>query len=125
MKNQFVGLHADFIGFSASLLCAIHCLALPFLLSLVPLAGSHFMHNHWFEYAIILLSLVVASYALIHGYRKHHHNLLPLIMVTTGFILIAAGHLLPIVWSESLLSGGGGVTIALAHLLNWKYIKRG
>ena len=124
MKNQFVGLHADFVGFSASLLCAVHCLALPFLLSLTPLAGAHFLHNHWFEYAIILLSFVVASYSLVHGYRKHHQNLLPLIIVTAGFLLIGAGHFLPIKWSEALLTAAGGVTIALAHLLNWKYIKR-
>ena len=71
MKNQFVGLHPDFMGFSASLLCAVHCAALPFLLTLAPLAGLQFLRNPWVEYALILISFGIACYALIPGYRRH------------------------------------------------------
>ena len=124
MKNQFVGLHLDFIGFSASLLCALHCAALPFLLSLAPLAGLQFLDNPWIEYVIILLSLFIASSALIHGYRRHHHDLLALTIAVIGFILIGAGQLLEPEWKEVLLTSTGGTMIAIAHLINWKHIKQ-
>ena len=124
MKNQFIGLHLDFIGFSASLLCAIHCAALPFLLSMAPLAGLQFLDNHWIEYIIILLSFFIASSALIHGYRRHHHKLLALTVAVIGFVLIGAGQLLDPEWKEVLLTSSGGATIAIAHLINWKFIRQ-
>ena len=124
MKNQFVGLHLDFIGFSASLLCALHCAALPFLLSLAPLAGLQFLDNPLIEYAIILLSFFIASNSLVRSYRKHHQNLIALIVALVGFTLIGAGQFLEPEWKEVLLTSSGGATIAIAHLINWKFIKQ-
>lgn len=124
MKNQFIGLHLDFIGFSASLLCALHCAALPFLLSLAPLVGLQFLDNPWIEYVIILLSLFIATNALTHGYRRHHQKSLALIIAIVGFILIGAGQLLEPEWKEALLTSCGGVTVAIAHLINWKHVKQ-
>ena len=124
MKNQFVGLHLDFVGFSASLLCAVHCAALPFLLSLAPLAGLQFLENPWIEYTIILVSFFVASYALVHGYRRHHRKALALIIVTIGFFFIGAGHLLHMEWTEVVFTSCGGTLIATAHLINWRQIRQ-
>ena len=124
MKNQFIGLHLDFIGFSASMLCAIHCAALPFLLSMAPLAGLQFLDNPWIEYAIIFFSFFIASNALIHGYRRHHRKPLALIIAVTGFVLIALGHGLGIELTEILFTSVGGVSIAIAHLINWKQINQ-
>jgi hypothetical protein len=120
MKNQFVGLHLDFVGFSTSMLCAIHCAILPFLLTIAPLAGLQFLENHLIEYAIIFLSFVIASLALIHGYRKHHRKPMALIIVALGFMLIGAGQLLHSESLEVILTSCGGFTIAIAHLVNWK-----
>lgn len=124
MKNQFIGLHLDFIGFGTSMLCAVHCTILPFLLSIAPLAGLQFLNNHWIEYSIILLSFIIASFALVHGYRQHHHRSTPLMIVLLGFLLIGAGQLLNAEWTEILLTSLGGITIAIAHLINWNYIKQ-
>ncbi len=124
MKDRFVGLHLDFVGFSASMLCAVHCAALPFLLSLAPLAGLQFLNDPWIEYVIILTSFFIASYALLHGYRRHHKKPLALIIVTVGFLLILIGHLLDDEWIEIILTSCGGATIAIAHLINWKYMKQ-
>ena len=124
MKNQFVGLHLDFIGFGASVLCAVHCAALPLLLSHAALAGLQFLENPWIEYAIILLSLIIASKALIHGYHKHHRKLLPLILAVIGYILIGWGHVSEIEWGEILLTSCGGLAIAIAHFVNWKHLKQ-
>jgi len=119
MKNQFVGFHVDFIGFSVSLLCAIHCAILPFLLSLIPLAGLQFLNNPWIEYIIILLSFCIASVALLNGYLKHHRKLLPLILLTIGFILISTGYFSEIAWAEIIFTASGGIAIAIGHFRNY------
>ena len=124
MKNQFVGLHLDFVGFSASMLCAIHCAALPFLLSMAPLAGLQFLDNPWIEYSIILLSFFIASNALIHGYRRHHRKSLALILAIIGFVLISLGHTLGVELIEILFTSCGGLLVAIAHLINWKHINQ-
>lgn len=122
MKNQFVGVHLDFVGFSASLLCAIHCAALPFLLSLAPLTGLQFLDNHWIEYAIIALSFIIATTSLLHGYRKHHNKRVTLVIALIGFALIGTGQVMESEWLEALFTSVGGITIAVAHLINWKYV---
>lgn len=124
MKNQFIGLHLDFVGFSASLLCALHCVALPFLLSLAPLTSLQFLNNPWVEYTIILVSFFIASYALVHGYRKHHQKPIALVIVLAGFILIGTGHLLQVEWHETILTSCGAAVVAIAHFVNWTQIKQ-
>lgn len=124
MKNQFIGMHLDFIGFSASLLCAIHCAVLPFLLGIASYAGLHVIDNPMIEYGFIFLSLIVASKTLIHGWRKHHKKLLALITAITGFIIIAIGQFSQTEWQEIILTPSGGVLIAIAHVINWRGIKK-
>lgn len=124
MNNRFIGLHLDFIGFSASMACAIHCAVLPFLLTLAPLAGLEVLENPWIEYSFILVSLGIASSALIHGYRKHHQKSMSLIIVGFGFLFIMAGQLLPYEWTEITLTATGGVIVAIAHLVNWRHIRQ-
>lgn len=124
MKNQFIGLHLDFVGFAASMLCAIHCAALPFLLSMASLTGLHFLDNHWIEYTIIILSLLIASNALVHGYRKHHRKTLALIVAAIGFILIGFGQFSGTELKEVLFTSMGAATVAIAHLINWRLIKK-
>lgn len=124
MKNQFVGLHSDFVGFSASLLCALHCAALPFLLTLAPLAGLQFLSNPWVEYALILLSFGIACYALIPGYWRYHRKPLALMLVVIGFLLIGTAHSLASEAYEVVLTSGGASLVAIAHLINWKQVKQ-
>lgn len=124
MKYSFVGIHWDFIGFSASLACAVHCVVLPFLFTLAPLTGLQFLKNPWIEYAIILFGFFIASYALSHGYRKHHRKPQALMMVVAGFTLIGAGHLMEAEWPEILLTVLGAVAVAVAHLINWVQVRQ-
>lgn len=124
MRNHFIGFHLDFIGFSTSLLCAVHCIALPFLLSLAPLLGLQFLENEWIELLIIATSFIIASLAISHGYLSHHRKRMALFMVMAGFSFIVIGHASGIEWLEIIFSVLGGVTIAGAHLVNWIYIRR-
>ena len=123
MKNSFIGLNTDFIGFSASTLCAIHCALLPFLVGFIPLAGLQFLQDAWVEYALILFSCVVATYSLVHGYRSHHKKFNALIIMVAGFAFILLGRLVPNEWLEIIASVSGASLIAFAHITNWKYIQ--
>lgn len=111
----------DQFGMTASLACAIHCAALPFLITMLPLWGLSFLAERWVEITMICLSLLIGTYSLSTSYPKHK-KLLPLLTLITGFALIAAGHYF-IESLEAILIPLGGLTIAAAHLINWRYTR--
>ena len=80
----------DGLGIATSLLCAIHCLILPLLLTSLPIFGVNIVHNGVFEWGMIALAFSIGAYALLHGYKTHHKNVLPLLIFLIGFILLAA-----------------------------------
>lgn len=78
----------DKAGIAASIACAIHCALLPLLPTGITLLGIEITDNIWFEWGMILLTLVIGSYALIHGYKTHHKNLQPLLAFGLGFLFL-------------------------------------
>ena len=91
----------DRIGISASLLCAIHCIAAPFLLLLLPAAGSVWSHPavHW---VLAVLVVPLALWVLLKGYRMHG-NRLTLVAASAGALLILAGLISPMVHSDPVV----------------------
>ncbi|MBX2853227.1 MAG: MerC domain-containing protein [Phycisphaeraceae bacterium] len=91
----------DRIGITASLLCAIHCIAAPFLLLLLPAAGSIWAHPavHW---VLAVLVVPLALWVLFKGYTKHG-NKLTLVAATVGALLILAGLISPMIHSEPVV----------------------
>lgn len=78
----------DMIGIGTSVICAIHCALLPLIMTSLPLFGINIIHNLIFEWGMIAIAFVVGSYALFHGYIKHHRSLTPVFIFSTGFILL-------------------------------------
>ena len=78
----------DVLGIGASLACAIHCALLPLLLSSLPILGINIINNTFFEVLMILIALIIGIYSLSHGYKKHHHKILPLLLFTAGMIML-------------------------------------
>ena len=124
MKTTFVGTHLDFLGFSTSIACAIHCAFLPFLISALPFLGLGFLESPSIEYCIILLSLFLAIFALAHGYLRHHRNKLPILIVSLGFSIIAFGLLWGPKEVEFIITPIGASLVGVAHYINWRYIKK-
>ena len=83
-----VKLNWDGLGIITSIACAIHCALLPLVLSSLPLFGINIIHNPLFEWSMIAIAFVIGVYALFHGYIKHHHSLLPVILFTIGFVFL-------------------------------------
>jgi len=78
----------DAIGITTSIACAIHCAILPLFLVSLPLFGIDIIENHAFEYGMIFLALIIGVYALWHGYKKHHHNKIPLVLFIGGIAFL-------------------------------------
>lgn len=108
----------DALGVGASLACAIHCALLPLFLSSLPLFGINIIHNIGFEIGMILLALAIGSYSMYHGYKKHHHSLLPLILFFSGFIFLVLKQFF--IQYEAWLLIPAVALIITAHLINYK-----
>jgi len=115
-------LNWDGLGIATSLACAIHCLVLPLLLSSLPLFGINIIHNALFEWGMILLAFVVGSYALFHGYIKHHRILLPVILFTAGCCFLVAKQIFH--EYEYILLLPAVILIISAHYINYRLCNR-
>lgn len=112
----------DALGITASVACAIHCAILPLFLSSLPLFGVNIIENLRFEYFMIAVAFFVGVYALFHGFKKHHHNWLPLLLFSTGIILlIAKVSFHP--WRHLLLVPSV-LFIITAHVLNFRMCRK-
>lgn len=109
----------DFIAIIASVICAIHCAALPILATLS--AGSNMFgeHSHGFD-NIILLIAVLFAYKSLYGTFKKTGNATYLLIALFGFSMILIGRFLPF-GMEIFCSVIGGLSIAMAHFLHLKF----
>jgi hypothetical protein len=78
----------DALGIAASVACAIHCAVLPLVMSSLPILGINIINNFWFEIFMILLAMGIGLHSLTHGFKKHHHRLLPIIVFIIGISLL-------------------------------------
>jgi hypothetical protein len=83
----------DAVGASLSTLCAMHCLAMPFLLAFLP--AFSFLANEKWERGLCLTLVLLASACLAHGCRQHRHWRLLLWLGVGGPLVLFAQWLLP------------------------------
>jgi hypothetical protein len=121
MKNHKLNSRLDRIGMTASTLCAIHCAAVPLLITSLPLLGLGFLANPWVEWSMIILALIIGTSSIGMSYFRVHHNLLPIGMLLTGFLIIILGHAFITGWREAVVVPAGGLLIAFAHFVNYKH----
>ncbi|MDF0717480.1 MerC domain-containing protein [Muricauda sp. 334s03] len=113
----------DIIALTSSLICAIHCAAVPIVLSFSSLSSLHFLHNPLIEWSFIGLGVVFVFVSLWPSYRKAHHRSRPLLIAAIGFGLIALGRLdLNEAW-EIINTVGGALMVSVAHFVNWKLLR--
>ena len=86
----------DALGIAASVACAIHCAILPLMLGTLPILGIELIDNVRFEYFMIFLAFAIGVYSLWHGYRRHHHSKVPVLIFSAGIIFLVAKQ----VWHE-------------------------
>lgn len=108
----------DALGISASIACAIHCALLPLFLTTLPLFGINIIHHAGFEMGMIAVSLAIGSRAMYHGYRWHHHSLVPWGIFLAGFAFL----ILKQIFTEYhyWLLAPAVVLIVYSHLRNYR-----
>ena len=110
----------DRFGAFASMLCAVHCALLPVVFGVLPALGLGFLANHLYEQIFVGFAILLASFSLWFGLRKHGSYLAFLFLVP-GIILLVIGIL---IGSEHANSGHavavsiGGTLVALSHVVN-------
>lgn len=110
--------NTDALGISVSLACAIHCAVLPLLFSSVPLFGVNIVNNIYFETFMIILAFAIGIYSLYHGYKKHHHHNIALILFSIGIISLLTKQFLP--QYENWFLFPAVVLIITAHFVNYR-----
>jgi hypothetical protein len=108
----------DALGIAASVACAIHCALLPLVLTSLPILGVNIINNIWFELMMILIALVIGIYSLRHGFKKHHHNKLPIIIFSSGMALLILKQVLHAQQIWFLIPAV--VLIVTSHYLNYR-----
>ncbi|MGV6831384.1 MAG: MerC domain-containing protein [bacterium] len=113
----------DIIASISSLICAIHCAAVPIILSFSTLGSLQFLENPMIEWFFILLGVVFVFISLWPSYKKVHRISKPLVIAGIGFLLIAIGRFdLTELW-EPVNTVTGAALVSVSHYFNWKIIK--
>lgn len=124
MKTIFSQGSLDTIGFWASAGCAIHCLALPLLLSMSAFGSLAFLDHPYVEGSIITLSVFLGLGSMIPSYFRHHRSFSALYVFAIGFSLIGMSRIVALgVWEIALTSAGAAL-VAIAHINNHRLCKR-
>lgn len=115
-------INLDGLGITASVICAIHCAVLPLLFTSLPLLGVDIIKDKGFEFTMIGLAFVIGAYALYHGYKRHHHSLLPFAFLTAGFFFLVLKEVLHthLVW----MLIPALVFIVAAHYYNYRLCQK-
>ncbi len=124
MRLNFQNLNSngllDKTGAIVSWLCAVHCLAMPFIISILPLFGISILAHEGTEYIFIGLSVAVASVSLLPSYFKQHRKIRTLLLFISGICFVIFADLL---FKESFFGKVifvliGAIFITLAHFIN-------
>jgi len=107
----------DRLGIWVSTACAVHCAALPLLLTV---AGLGWLGDERLEWSIIGLSFLIAGIRLSYSYLRQHRRTdsMLLFALGAGSILFAKSELLEFALAEPVFMTVGGLMIAGAHWRN-------
>jgi len=112
----------DRLGMTASLLCGVHCLCLPWLVVVMPLVSKTFLANPTFERVFMLFSVGLASLCAF-AVSRASKNYWPISLVGMGAVTLFWVYMtaspdccaLEMDWPNALGSALGGVCLAGSH----------
>jgi hypothetical protein len=117
MDTTTTGPGLDRYGMLLSLLCLVHCLALPAVFALLPAAAAVLPPNFWVHLVLFGLALPISGMALVIGYRRHGRTA-PLVIGGLGLTLIFSGLLVGSISEEIAVTVVGGLLVVCAHFIN-------
>lgn len=117
-------------GTWAAAICAVHCMAMPVIISILPVIGAGWMASEWFEWIGIGLATTICMLGLCWSYPQHK-SLKPLFFVVVGGIWFVLGHSIAprhfhcehIDWHTMMFPMLGGACFVIANWLNHRLCK--
>ena len=114
---------ADKTAIGLSFICTIHCLALPFIVVMLPSLAVFNLEDEIYQLWMVVAVIPTSLYALTMGCKKHK-KVSVLVLGTVGLAILIAttwlGHDVLGESGEKVFSVLGAVTIALGHLINYQ-----
>ncbi len=110
----------DLTGSAVSWLCVVHCVALPFFISLLPIVGLSFLLDETVERTIIGASVLIAAASLLPAYFRQHGKIRTIVLFAAGIGLIIGSHTAfedELAMQIPFLLAGAGL-ITAAHFIN-------
>lgn len=103
------------ISNSAALICMLHCMLFPVLISVLPMFGL-FLLPHWLDMAIILTGVLFSLMSLCWGYTRHKNSKTFLLLIA-AFLWLWVAHdtHYPVLFSTI-----GAICMISANVLNRK-----
>ena len=117
--SQTVHSRLDHVGACVSFACAIHCIALPAIITALPLLGLGFLAGHTFEAIMLVVSVTLASASLCWGTRVHGKRNV-LLFILAAAVLFSLGFFVFDGSKHWTLIGFGGLCLAVGHVINRK-----
>ncbi|MHA8067182.1 MerC domain-containing protein [Aquirufa sp. ROCK2-A2] len=108
------------IGIFLSVVCAIHCMAMPLFIVFAPMLLSTFAFSGLMEWILVSSSFILAAILLFIDYRKHQ-KALPLILLLIALAIKLSEYLIhqsSIEWIFGILLG---LSIGLAYWVNYQH----
>ena len=109
----------DAAAIGLSVLCLAHCLILPLAAGFLPLLGA-WTEAEWVHWAFVAMAAPVSLWTLTRG-RGNDPSATTVALAVVGVALLlsgAAGY--PDHELEGPLTVAGGLSLAAAHLINWR-----
>lgn len=107
--------------------CMLHCLALPIILTILPVMNVSILDERTFHLVMIVFILPVSVIALSIGCRQHKDKL-TIILGTIGLLVLTVtafyGHTLFGLTGERLVTSVGGLILASAHIQNYRCCRK-
>jgi hypothetical protein len=80
----------DALGITASTICIIHCMAMPFVITMLPFLGWQFMEGRTAHHILAGFVITFALLAVVPGYLKHkRRDVLASMLLGLSFVLYA------------------------------------
>lgn len=112
------GSSLDLYAVGLSTLCLIHCLALPFLATLLPLA-AHFAENELVHQVLVLLAAPVSLWVVRKAWSTEGGGLFAGIALTGLGLLLLGAFVGAVAAYEEPITVAGAVLLGAAHSWRW------
>lgn len=119
--------HFDRIAIALSAICIVHCLAVPVIVAILPIAAVSFGESEHFHGLMLWLVVPTSVLGFFLGYRLHGRMDLVLVAAAAIAILAAAAVWGHTAWTEAVevtVSVAGSLLLASAHWMNFRAVRR-